>query len=317
MIKEINQIDKIEKDKITQAMQAMQAQLQKDAGRIVLLGHDCADADSILSCMLLKRFLAARGIKNDIVIGRVGGLERDTEKMLGALSIALPQDMCEQTQDDDWLILADHHSTRHAGRVLCAIDHHPASEQNLPYPVWISSSASACGLLLWRLFDKIGGATEYDAWLAVCSAYLDTFSFGSTKTNPDDIALCAKLCEIYGFDADLIARAGLCLDDPRAPIERLADGGMKRYRVEDMQITATYVKTDCPSQIPIAAILAHLQSRREREGCALWIYAVTDPIHRTTALYWLDARGIREEHYTHIVSRTKEIQPRIAKMLLT
>ncbi len=293
----------------------IRAAVSAHTGRILLLGHDRADADSVLSCMLMRRFLHVSG--TEAAVAMPGGIDRDTPALLRALEIEMPKEAQTvlQTGASDGLILLDHNRTEHPGKVLLAIDHHPLAQSTGDYPKWIEPAVSACALLIWRLLDGIGAADREATYLAVCAAYLDTFAFGSTKTAPADVEWCAAMCKKYGFDAARIAHVGLCLDDPDAPAAHLAAGGFKRYAVDGATIASTYVKTDSPERLPLDAILSCLRQRREAEGYSLWIFAVTDPVHRTTDLYRIDRTGTLREHYDHIVSRTKEIQPRMSRML--
>lgn len=293
----------------------IRAAVRACTGRILLLGHDRADADSVLSCLLMRRLLLVWGVEALTAIP--GGIDRDTPTLLHDLGISMPKEAQTvlQTGASDGLILLDHNRTEHAGKVLLAIDHHPLAQSAGDYPKWIEPAASACALLLWRLLDSIGAADREATYLAVCAAYLDTFAFGSTKTTPADVAWCAEMCKKYGFDTARIARVSLCLDDPDAPAAHLAAGGFKRYTVNGAAIASTYVKTDCPECLPLDAMLSCLRERREAEGYCLWIFSVTDPVHRTTDLYWMGQTEMQREHYDHIVSRTKEIQPRMQQML--
>ena len=121
--------------------------------RLVITGHDHADADAALSCVLMQELLARVGIPAQIVLTApddqakrvLARFGEDAEALLGEIT------------GTDALVLCDHHRPEHAGRVVACVDHHP-TDFPPDYPYVQIESAGACAVMVLRLLEEAGFA---------------------------------------------------------------------------------------------------------------------------------------------------------------
>ena len=119
--------------------------------RLVVTGHDHADADAALSCVLMRELLARAGIPAQIVLTRTGTQARRVLARFGIEADALSGEI----RATDALVLCDHHRPEHAGEVVACVDHHP-TDFPPDYPYTQIEAAGACAVMVLRLFEAAG-----------------------------------------------------------------------------------------------------------------------------------------------------------------
>ena len=278
------------------------------SGRLVVTGHDRADVDSVASCVLTQRLLAAWGIKSDIVLCEPDGQSR---RVMARFGMGV-QALAGRTAPQDALILVDHHQTAHAGRVIACIDHHP-TEVPPDFAYVQIGDCGACALLVLRLMQEAGvRVTPEDERLAVTALYLDTIALKSAKISPEEAAWGEAQARRLGLDEDWLRREGMGLMDMRLPADELAMLGKKVYTFGEKRVLSTYVQTDAMTQEKLSAILDVLRGEIVRERADLWVFLWHDPVRlRSTEVDLTPDGTARTISYDVLISRGRDVMPRV------
>ena len=283
------------------------------AGRIVITGHDNPDVDSVAACVLMQRLLARMGIPTQIVLQtRADGQSRRVMPRFGVD----PDGFLGETQEGDALVLVDHHQPLHAGRVIACVDHHP-TDFPPAYPYVQIEPSGACALMVLRLMEEAGvPVAQEDTALAVTALYLDTIALRNTKIPPHEVKWGRDTAQALGLDERWLESEGMRLRDMSAPAEELAMLGKKTYDFGGMRVVSTYVQTHDIAAEKLNEILAVIRAAMAREGAALWVFLVHDPVAGFSAEYDMFPDGAVSVHrYDVLASRGKDVMPRVERMI--
>lgn len=281
-----------------------------EKGRIVITGHDRADVDSVASCVLMKRLLERWGIPGSIVLHEPDKQSRRVMAQFGVDALALEG----QTDDADYLMLADHHHSAHPGRVMACIDHHP-TDYPPAYPFVLIEDCGACAVMVLRLMREAGVCvTEEEERLAITALYLDTIALKSAKISREEAAWGEAEARRLGLDEDWLRREGMGLRDMRLPDRELALLGKKVYDFGGKRVLSTYIQTDAMTEQRLGAILHILQDEMLKESADLWVYLVHDPVRMRSSEYDLAPDGqVETTQYDYLASRGKDVMPRVER----
>ena len=280
--------------------------------RLVITGHDRADADAALSCVLMRELLARAGIPARVVLtapdaqaGRVlAHFGEDAAALGGAI------------RSTDALVLCDHHRPEHAGEVVACVDHHP-TDFPPDFPYTQIEAAGACALMVLRLFEEAGFTPgEHCTEMAVTALYLDTVALRSAKLPPAEGDWARETAARLHMDTAWLTREGLHLRDMSLPAAVLARTGEKRYEFGGRTVVSTCVQTDAMTPEALGAILAEVRAALAACGAALWVFLHHDPVAGFTDEYdlWPDGR-METVHYDFVASRGKNVMPRVERMM--
>ena len=281
--------------------------------RLVITGHDNPDVDSIVSCVLMQRLLAAWGIHAQIVLHTPA--DRQSRRVMAKFGVdaaALEGD----THIEDVLILVDHHQSEHPGRIVACIDHHP-TDYPPAYPFVLIEDCGACAVTVLRLMREADvRVTEEDESLAISALYLDTIALKSTKISKEEAAWGEAEAKRLGLDEEWLRREGMGLRDMTLPNRELALLGKKIYSFGGKRVLSTYIQTDAMTPVRLNAILSILHSEMAAEYADLWVYLVHDPMRMRSMEYDLTPDGqIKTIQYDYLASRGKDVMPRIEREL--
>ena len=280
--------------------------------RLVITGHDRADADAALSCVLMRELLARAGIGVQIVLtapdaqaGRVLARFGEDESALGGA-----------IRSTDALVLCDHHRPEHEGEVVACVAHHP-TDYPPDFPYTQIEAAGACALMVLRLFGEAGfepGARCTE--MAVTALYLDTVALRSAKLPPAEGDWARETAARLHMDTACLTREGLHLRDMRLPAAVLARTDEKRYDFGGRTVISTCVQTDAMTPEALDAILAEVRAALAASGAALWVFLHHDPVAGFTDEFdlWPDGRT-ETVHYGFVASRGKNVMPRVERMM--
>lgn len=274
-------------------------------GRLVVTGHDRADVDSVASCVLMQRLLAAWGIPSEIVLCEP---DRQSCRVMARFGVDV-QALAGGTAQEDALILVDHHQTAHAGRVIACIDHHP-TEVPPDFPYVQIGDSGACAVMVLHLMQEAG--VPEDERLAVTALYLDTIALRSAKISREEAAWGEAQAERLGLDEDWLRREGMGLMDMSLPARELAMLGKKVYIFGTKRVLSTYVQTDAMTQEKLGAILDVLRGEIVRERADLWVFLWHDPVRlRSTEVDLTPDGQVRTIPYDYLASRGRDVMPRV------
>ena len=281
-----------------------------EAGRLVITGHDGADVDSAASCVLMRRLLAAWDIPAEIVLFTPDAQAR---RVLACFGVDA-EGMTGSTDERDRLILLDHHHQTQPGHVIACVDHHPTDEPPA-YPYVQIGGSGACAVMMLRLMQEAGVAvTAEDERLAITALYLDTIALKSAKISREEAAWGEREAKRLGLDEDWLRREGMGLMDMTRPAHELAMMGRKVYRFADCRVLSSYVQTDAMTPQRLDAIFAVLREEIKKEGAALWVYLVHDPVRMRSMEYDLTPDGaVNAIEYGYLASRGKNVMPRVER----
>lgn len=277
-------------------------------GRLVVTGHDRADVDSVASCVLMQRLLAAWGVQSEIVLCEPDGQSR---RVMARFGVDV-QVLAGETAQEDALILVDHHQTAHAGRVIVCIDHHP-TELPPDFAFVQIGDSGACAVMVLRLMQEAGvPVTPEDGRLAVTALYLDTIALKSAKISPEEAAWGEVQARRLGLDEDWLRREGMGLMDMRLPARELAMLGKKAYVFGTKRVLSTYVQTDAMTEEKLGEILAVLREALVRERADLWVFLWHDPVRlRSTEVDLTPDGRMQTISYDYLASRGRDVMPRV------
>ncbi|MBE5798378.1 MAG: DHH family phosphoesterase [Clostridiales bacterium] len=281
-------------------------------GRLVITGHDGADVDSVISCVLMQRLLAAWNIPCEIVLRAP---DRQSRRVLMRFGVDITA-MTGETKDGDQQILVDHHQSTRAGTVVACVDHHPTDyPPDIPYAQ--IEDSGACAVIVLRLLQEAGvSVTQEDERLAITALYLDTIALKSAKITKEEAAWGEREARRLSLDEAWLRREGMGLMDMSLPARELAMLGRKAYAFGERRVLSTYLQTDAMTQEKLEEILAVLRAELTRERAALWVFLVHDPVGMRSMQYNLTPDGeVQTIAYDYLTSRGKDVMPRVERAM--
>lgn len=282
-------------------------------GRLAITGHDKADTDSVISCLLMRELLEMAGIEAEIVLATEPDLQ--PRRVLARFGMDYAPLVGELTAADA-LVLCDHHQPEHAGAVVACIDHHP-TDYPPAYPYVQIEPAGACAVMVLRLFGEAGFEPgDRRTAMAVTALYLDTVALRSAKMPRADIPWARENAARLGLDVDWLTREGLHLRDVGQPAGELCLLNPKTYVFGGKTVRSSCVHMHGMTEEKLAEILAELRGMLARSGAALWVYLHHDPIDGFTREYdlWPDGR-VDVTEYGCVASRGRDVMPRVERMM--
>ena len=211
--------------------------------KYIILGHANPDVDSILSGILFER-LFNRRFKVNMFKYIIPDDEVDeiTTKIISDLGYNIKDYMYKEVDTADELILVDHYEEdRYTNKIKAIYDHHPTITGYKPVNVETYFNLKSCSTtcVISELFDKY--ITKEDFLLVLVGALVDTVSFNSTKTNPDEVLYLKRKCEEFDININDYMNIGLCLNDISNPNDSYLYG-LKKYIIHDKKVESSYIQ---------------------------------------------------------------------------
>lgn len=279
----------------------------------IILGHQNPDVDSIVSGILLERYLNRFGYSAKFVIP---DLEVDRENIDICCKYGInPRDYKDILPDDkeQKYILVDHFERTVAGQVFGVIDHHPTRKE-LSYPYYRNERASSTASMIVKGREE--QFTTEEIYLAVLATMVDTVSFHSSKTLPEDISRVKDMVEEYQLPYSQLYNDGLCLTEISDANDFLSHG-LKQYQFDDKKVASSSVlllhPEDYNEMYPsVFSLLQNYVSDHNLELFALLIHNMTT---FQSDVYYVSSNKVEKEEMEHFVSRGSEVIPELEKKL--
>lgn len=283
--------------------------------KIIILGHENPDVDSIVSGYLLEKVLTIKGYSAEFVIPD-GKIEQESLDICRKYNLEPTRfkKSIDLNDKNAQYILVDHDERNVAGCIKCVIDHHPNGKENIEgkyYNKKISSTACYVCQGNENLLSK------EDLLLAAVATMVDTASFNSTKGREEDKKWVLELCETYGFDYDKLYKEGLCLtnlDD----IQAASLNGLKKYNHGWKKFQSSYIQVKDPmaEQEKINEILKILEDYIISQNLNAFVFIVHDMVQFKTSYYLIKDGKIEKRDYEKYTSRGNVVVPEVREELI-
>ena len=145
--------------------------------KIVILGHENPDVDSLLSGILLEKYMKNTYKQNFEFIIPDGNVDEESKQILKSIGIDISSYCHKQVNPGDTLLLVDHNvENRFNNEIIGIIDHHPTIEQEEKkenYCININQNSCSTTAIIGEMFDI---KDKNDFTLALVGALVDTAS---------------------------------------------------------------------------------------------------------------------------------------------
>lgn len=274
----------------------------------IIIGHDNPDVDSILSGILLDRLMKKKGYSSSFIIPDKN-IESDTLNVLNYLGIDVSSFQSSIPEDNVNYILVDHHDRVLPRMPYMIIDHHPDNKFVTDNEFYINSFSSSTSCIIGKMFENL--LDRDDIILILVAALVDTASFHSKKTNPEDTIWLFSKCREFSINIDDYYKLGLCLTD-------LSDSnamfhGLKKYHYKDKFFESSYIQIQDVhnSQEFINNALLKLMDYVKQNNLYLFAFIVHDMDFFSSSVFTVYSDYLTYKRYDSYISRGNNVVPSI------
>lgn len=277
-------------------------------GEIVITGHDMPDGDSVISAVMLQRLLDKFGVKTTVKFPTLP--DNVTLRDMKTLCV-WREEYIADFDEDDILILVDHHTTFYNNKVIGCVDHHTTPPQPM-FKNALIVPASCCGKVIHDIAVETLCCDEWMKKMALYSIFLDTQSCRSSKFNLKDLPWVEKTVEECAIDRSALERMGFCLVSPGEDVETLAMYGYKRYEFNGKKSASTCIQIDTHDpewEDIIPKIVEYLKMKMISDDCKMWAFVLNMPMESRSDIYFMRGEGVEVLKLDHLASRSKDVIP--------
>lgn len=286
---------------------------------ITILAHDNIDIDAALSGILLSRLLDFLGIKNTFKILEHVKTDETYTVLKELIKIDLKdfESISDGENESATLFLVDHYKTTHLGNVIGNIDHHPTI-QHLNVSFSYTKNSSATAYLVYELMQEAKyPITKQDALMIVTAMMADTVCFKSSKALPKEIEIAKQIADSFNLDWSQIEKYALCPTSiEKMTLNEIVTNGYKEYEFSGFKVASAYVQLAKLNDTSIIEKwLQELTFNINFNTLKMYIFLVFDIENKKTYEYQITRECVKEIIHYAIISRGKDVMPRIEKML--
>ncbi len=278
--------------------------------KIIILGHENPDIDSIVSGILLEYYLNHHTkYKSEFIIPDKE-IEKDTRAICNKYHIDYQSHQKSLPTGPKIAILVDHHERVLPDTEIIAVyDHHPTNKQHY-CQVYHNEIISSTAALL------VKGRESYFPkeliHLAVIATFVDTASFNSTKGKKEDQIWADEMIRIFGFDKDDIQKTGLSLTDI-SNLQEAAFSCLKKYKIKNKNVEVSSIqidgsKTDSETLNEIKSVVLNYFLDKNLD---VYILIIHDMNLMQSTAYKIFKDGIEIDKYNQYTSRGNVIIPKL------
>lgn len=274
---------------------------------IIIIGHQCSDLDSLISCFFLSKLFSFKGIKNEI---RFQDNYREWELKYSGIDYS---DIKTGFSNSDNLFLVDH-VFNYKNNVVGCIDHHP-NAHSIPFGEnFIEREQSSCAKIIFDIMIEEGMEETKDlVYKTIMSIYGDTLSLKlKSKVIPSDLIWIKDKIKQYGFNESEFLPSGLRLTNLNAPLSEIVKNKFKTINFADKLINTSIV---CVEYM-IDSNFLHNITEEIRNECIkfdsyFWILVILCLKDEQSVVCQVFQDGrLKIKYFNRIVSRGRDILPR-------
>lgn len=283
--------------------------------KIIILGHDNIDVDSIISCILLNKLFAFKGINSEIKI---------LDKKIDIQSF----DICKKVnidakkylstlEENENVFLVDHHICNHKANIIGCIDHH-LSKNILNYEYENIQKASSCSKMIYDIMEQENYPINKEiVEITLLATFVDTSSFRSTKSIKNDLLWAKEMCNKYNLNYDFFYLEGLALNNLNVPIDILSTYGFKKYIFNNKVVYSSYLQVEKRKDIKnFEEIIKYIKNIFLKENIFIWVLLIHCFNEDRTLEYDIYKNKIKIINHKQITSRGTTIIPNLEKSIL-
>lgn len=281
--------------------------------KIIVTGHDMPDCDSIISAVMLRELLARLGVETEMKFAtRPDGVTERICRDLGVLDGV----NFDGFEEQDKLVLVDHHVTFYKNEVVACVDHHTT----LPEPDFalnLVQRASSCGRIIYDMALAAGVSDDWMEKMAIYSVYLDTQSCLAPKFEKSDLPWLADGIARLAIDEKDLVKKGFCLNSLDESADVLGMYAYKRYEFDGKVGASTCIQID-PDEIgwseKIDEIIGFLKKKMLIDGARLWVFVVNKPSKVQSDLYFIRENAVEAVALDRLASRSRDVVPHMRNL---
>lgn len=276
--------------------------------KIIVTGHDMPDCDSIISAVMLRELLARLGVETEIKFAtRSDGVTERICRELGVLDGV----NFDGFEEQDKLVLVDHHVTFYKNEVVACVDHHTTPPEP-DFALNLVQKASSCGRIIYDMALAAGVSDDWMEKMAIYSVYLDTQSCLAPKFEKSDLPWLADGIARLAIDEKDLVKKGFCLNSLDESADVLGMYAYKRYEFDGKVGASTCIQID-PDEIgwseKIDEIIGFLKKKMLIDGARLWVFVVNKPSKVQSDLYFIRENAVEAVALDRLASRSKDVVP--------
>ena len=213
--------------------------IQYKNDKIIILGHDNIDVDSIISGYLLDKLLKKLGyICEFIILDKV--INEETLNICLKYGLNPNKYIIDIDINSDYkYILVDHHD-RNIDNIIGIIDHHKIVDKIHCNNCFIYEYSSTTCMICKGLEEYF---SKDDLRLCFIGAFVDTVSFNSLKGRTEELDWIKFWCSKLNIDYVELYNDGLCITDI-SDINKIYLNGHKVHIYEDYKIESSYIQIE-------------------------------------------------------------------------
>ena len=152
--------------------------------------------------------------------------------------------------------------------------------------------------------------------MIVTAMMADTVCFKSSKAIPEEIAIAQQLVATYDLDWNLIKKHALCLTPiDKMSVSEIISNGEKQYNYNGSKVFSSYVQLEqLPDEQTLNDWLSALSILLSTQELTMSVFLLFDITANQTQEYQITQEQIRKFIHNRIVSRGKDIMPKIEKL---
>ena len=273
--------------------------------KLIILGHENPDNDSIVSGYLLEKIMKQLGYDVEFIIPD----EISEENIMLANYLGINPTKYQKPlpkNPDDKYILVDHHERIVSGEIVAIIDHHP-TEKEITCKHYQNERACSTSCIIARNFTR---RLSLDDIKAACfSAMVDTAAFHSNKTTVSDYNWVQYMCKKFNFN---------CPTDI-SDLNKASLNGLKKHNIENHSVASSFLHLQNPKENidEINQMIEYLKTYIQEEGYDLFAFIVHDITNFKSTLYKIRENETEIVNYDEYTSRGTRIIPDLTEELKT